>query len=158
MILNNIKKLQNNHGFTIVELLVVIVVIGILASITVVSYTGITQRANTSKAMSNAKSAQTVAEAYATENAYYPSTLAIFNTGANSAKLPSGVSVIAVGSLSGQTSNNKLVMVTWECNTASCANPTGGRITYWDFGTNLASTNVFYLGQAKSGDTFYAAS
>lgn len=32
-------------GFTIVELLVVIVVIGILASITIVAYTGITQRA-----------------------------------------------------------------------------------------------------------------
>ena len=32
-------------GFTIVELLVVIVVIGVLATITIVSYTGITQRA-----------------------------------------------------------------------------------------------------------------
>lgn len=33
------------HGFTIVELLVVIVVIGILATITIISYTGIRQRA-----------------------------------------------------------------------------------------------------------------
>lgn len=36
---------MKNKGFTIVELLVVIVVIGILASITIVSYTGITQKA-----------------------------------------------------------------------------------------------------------------
>lgn len=34
-------------GFTIVELLIVIVVIGILAAITIVSYNGITARANT---------------------------------------------------------------------------------------------------------------
>lgn len=35
-----------NRGFTIVELLVVVVVIAILASITIVSYNGITNRAN----------------------------------------------------------------------------------------------------------------
>jgi len=37
--------LRRSSGFTIVELLVVIVVIGILATITIVSYTGISQRA-----------------------------------------------------------------------------------------------------------------
>ncbi|MFZ2125552.1 MAG: prepilin-type N-terminal cleavage/methylation domain-containing protein, partial [Candidatus Saccharimonadales bacterium] len=36
---------STNRGFTIVELLVVIVVIGILAAITIVSYAGISQRA-----------------------------------------------------------------------------------------------------------------
>lgn len=41
------KTTQKNRGFTIVELLVVIVVIGILAAITVVSYSGVTARANT---------------------------------------------------------------------------------------------------------------
>ncbi|HZJ34804.1 MAG TPA: prepilin-type N-terminal cleavage/methylation domain-containing protein, partial [Candidatus Angelobacter sp.] len=37
--------MQKTNGFTIVELLVVIVVIGILAAITIVSYTGISQKA-----------------------------------------------------------------------------------------------------------------
>lgn len=38
-------KCNKSFGFTIVELLVVIVVIGVLAAITVISYTGISQRA-----------------------------------------------------------------------------------------------------------------
>lgn len=36
---------NSNTGFTIVELLVVIVVIGILAAITIVAYTGISKQA-----------------------------------------------------------------------------------------------------------------
>lgn len=40
-----LRRVNRDKGFTIVELLVVIVVIGILAAITVISYTGISQRA-----------------------------------------------------------------------------------------------------------------
>ena len=43
------------HGFTIVELLIVIVIIAILAAITIVSYNGIQQRAAASKRESDAK-------------------------------------------------------------------------------------------------------
>lgn len=42
-------KLQNQNGFTIVELLIVIVVIGILAAITVVAYNGMQFRAKTTQ-------------------------------------------------------------------------------------------------------------
>ena len=51
--ITSIFKTGNDHnfsvGFTIVELLIVIVVIGILAVITVVSYTGVQKRAQISK-------------------------------------------------------------------------------------------------------------
>ena len=46
-----VKKQQN--GFTIVELLIVIVIIGILAAITVVAYNGIQERGRVSKANSD---------------------------------------------------------------------------------------------------------
>jgi len=48
----NYKK-RITDGFTIVELLVVIVVIGILASITIVSYTGISNRASDSSVLAD---------------------------------------------------------------------------------------------------------
>ncbi len=44
---------QNKHGFTIVELLIVIVVIGILAAITIVAYNGIQDRANSTTVRSD---------------------------------------------------------------------------------------------------------
>lgn len=45
-------KQKRQFGFTIVELLIVIVVIGILAAITIVSFNGITERARIAKAQS----------------------------------------------------------------------------------------------------------
>lgn len=43
---NPIQTKLKPHGFTIVELLIVIVVIGILAAITIVAYNGVQNRAN----------------------------------------------------------------------------------------------------------------
>jgi prepilin-type N-terminal cleavage/methylation domain-containing protein len=45
--MSNMKT--RNHGFTIVELLIVIVVIGILAAITIVAYNGVQARAATAR-------------------------------------------------------------------------------------------------------------
>ena len=46
---------KKNKGFTIIELLIVIVIIGILVAITAVSYTGITNGANTADAQTKAR-------------------------------------------------------------------------------------------------------
>lgn len=94
MSVENIKKLKAEKGFTIVELLIVIVVIGILAAIVIVAYTGITQQANNNKAKSNASSVQKVAETMnADETGSYPASIAAFSTGTTSTKLPQGVTV-----------------------------------------------------------------
>lgn len=53
------KILSSSKGFTIIELLVVIVVIGILTAITIVSYSGITAKANTSANAANADNLMT---------------------------------------------------------------------------------------------------
>jgi prepilin-type N-terminal cleavage/methylation domain-containing protein len=62
-------------GFTIVELLIVVVVIAILAAITIVSYNGITTQANRSAAQSEVSSAGKAIESYKTVNGVYPATL-----------------------------------------------------------------------------------
>ena len=62
------------EGFTIVELLIVIVVIGILAAITVVAYTGIQQRARVAVLMSDLEQAQTQLEVDRIYNNSYPAT------------------------------------------------------------------------------------
>ena len=46
---------KTTSGFTIVELLIVIVVIGILAAITIVAYNGVQNRANEVAVQSNLK-------------------------------------------------------------------------------------------------------
>ena len=62
-------------GFTIVELLVVIVIIGILATITIVSYTGITQRATVASLQSDLTNASQQLKIYQVLYGSYPTTM-----------------------------------------------------------------------------------
>lgn len=67
---------QNRKGFTIVELLIVIVVIGILAAIVIISYNGIQQRARTSAVTADLVNTYKQLTAYQLDNSAYPTTLA----------------------------------------------------------------------------------
>jgi type IV pilus assembly protein PilA len=69
----SLKSLKDqNRGFTIVELLIVIVVIGILALLVVTTYAGIQQKARNTKRQTDVAALQTQIEGFFTANNYYP--------------------------------------------------------------------------------------
>lgn len=69
---------RDRKGFTIVELLIVIVVIAILAAISVVAYNGVQERARNSSALTLASQIAKKAEVYYAVNGTYPTVAANF--------------------------------------------------------------------------------
>lgn len=65
-------KKSKQSGFTIVELLIVIVVIGILATLVIVTFTGVQQKARDTKRETDVKALASQLEAYYAQNASYP--------------------------------------------------------------------------------------
>ena len=61
----------SERGFTVIELLVVIIIIGILLAIAVPSYIGFRDRAANNEAKSNLRTALPAAEAYREDNGAY---------------------------------------------------------------------------------------
>lgn len=136
---------QKDRGFTIVELLVVIVVIGILAAITIVSYSGITARANTQANKSNASSVLNAAlvvyantGSFPAENATAATQLA--NLNASDAKIPSSVTVANTQISAGSN-------ILYKLNAAA----TGVCVGYWDYTLGTPGANWLYGGSATTG-------
>ena len=124
--LNNIKTMKEQRGFTIVELLIVIVVIAILAAITIVAYNGIQNRAKTSAGQSAANSLIKKAEAANTLASSYPSAVGDFSTNSESSLSGSGIT------LGTPTATNSPSTVSYQkCSTPAGTN--GGRVGYWDY-------------------------
>lgn len=65
---------KNGRGFTIVELLIVIVIIGILATLVIMTFAGVQKRARNTKTIANVRAYYNMIEAYYTTNGYYPAT------------------------------------------------------------------------------------
>jgi len=66
------KRFSTQRGFTIVELLIVIVVIGILAAIVIVAFNGVQQRAGNSSRLSELKAWEKHYKTYAAQEGKYP--------------------------------------------------------------------------------------
>jgi len=64
----------NNRGFTLIEIMVVIVILGILGSFVVPNIMGSQERANLQKAVSDINSLETSLKMYKLDNYQYPST------------------------------------------------------------------------------------
>lgn len=70
---NSIETVEKkDKGFTLVELLIVIVILGILATVTVFAVGGITERGQTSACSADRKTLEVAVEAYFAQNNAYP--------------------------------------------------------------------------------------
>ncbi len=132
----NIKtKLQAQDGFTIVELLIVIVVIAILAAITIVSYNGITARANSSSAQAMASGVAKKAEAFAADatSTGYPSAFSQLTASTSAPYAVGGgiSSVLATGSLNATNGKNTVQYTPCGTGAANTAPTTQATVTVY---------------------------
>lgn len=155
MSLINTKLTNQERGFTIVELLIVVVVIAILAAITIVSYNGITNRANASSAKSVAATVQKKIELYNTDQGRYPIAMSEL-TAANqsytlsSSSFATASDPTAASPSSGtDTKGTKYVRVqACKSDTAalSATNVTGAHISYYDYEKTSSQVTTIDVG------------
>ncbi len=148
MTFQNIKNTRNkNSGFTIVELLIVIVIIGILAALVIVAYNGIQNRARTTKAQTNAAVVQKKAEAYNADdtlgNGTYPTTAAQM-TGATGTASLAGTGIV-VGFAAPTSANGQTTVQLFTCDSGQ-----GFYVRFWDYTANAVSTTTLKGGTQVS--------
>ncbi len=132
-----------SRGFTIVELLIVIVVIAILAAITIVAYNGITRNANASSAKSNADALRSFVSAYQSDDALdgtYPATPTSAST--QYAKLPAG---LTVGATLPDGTNGKTTLAYLRT-----SNNQGACIGYWNYAATSPAVEWIKVGNASN--------
>jgi prepilin-type N-terminal cleavage/methylation domain-containing protein len=150
MTLNNIKTMKKDKGFTLVELLIVIVVIAILAAITIVAYNGIQQRAHTTAQKTAAENLAKKIEAYnAVTNAYpISNTAALMTSTLNSvtdSNLGTGIAIGTPTASSGDTIV-QLKTCAGAVQAAGTTVPTGFVILVWDTTLTTAQLNPVQSG------------
>ncbi len=66
------RRIKSEHGFTLVELMITVVIVGILASVAIPLYTGNIKRAKAAEADAALGSIRTALRVYYAENSAYP--------------------------------------------------------------------------------------
>ena len=140
------QSMTNNKGFTIVELLIVVIVIAILATITLVSFNNITGRANQSAADAAVSTFVKKAELFAADGSTgrYPVNAAALNSSANSWHITSGFDYTTETATPWGLSNadkNRVTVATCPAS-ATATNITGLRVYGWNFTSSPAGATL----------------
>lgn len=131
----NLRNTIHTKGFTIVELLIVVVVIAILAAITIVSYNGITTKAKDSSAKAAASNVQKKAELFFAIKGGYPDDIEQFAEAGQAFELPA--SAFTTNDDNPDASNGEKVVRWSSCGTRSGVAPnrisSAATITYYEY-------------------------
>ena len=127
------KSSYSQSGFTIVELLIVIVVIAILAAISIVAYNGIQTRAKTTSSKNAAMQIQKKIETFNSVTGSYPSFNLVSDLNGTQESSISGLGITIAGP-------HPTVIPTASTGTTAikvdiCINPlnSGYKVYYWDY-------------------------
>lgn len=148
-------------GFTIIELLIVIVVIGILAAIVVVTYQGVQNKANKTAAEQNAREVANKATAFNASASRFPKTLdelkkATSDIGKSTekaypeAKLSEKVSALV--KTTGPTASDKTAVQYQVCKkgTGTDVDYVGAKVVFWNYEQNRVAQGDEIV---KAGET-----
>ena len=146
MSLKNINaKRQSERGFTIVELLIVIVIIAILAAITIVSYSGITAQANSSSAQSTAANVMKKLEAWNATKGTYPTSYGSLKASSEVNEpyyIPSSINITGTAIGSAPSDPNTV-------NIYRCDSGKGAQVRYWKYDGTPALQTITTGSQAS---------
>ena len=158
MSLSNIKKkLQAQQGFTIVELLIVVVVIAILATITVVTYNGVTGRANTAAAKTSAQTAMSKIEAYAADGptkAYPTLPSAIVGAAASTTYAFANTPFSDASSEPTTVPSDPNTLKFMACVVSAALTNTGTQVMYWDYSATTPAWTAVTTGTCAGTWTY----
>ena len=140
MTTKNIK----NQGFTLVELLIVIVIIAILTVVSLVAYNGLQNQAKTSAAKSAADAVAKKAELYNTAESKYPANLTdLTNTAKSGEPYYLDAKTVKGGTLTAGTAPAEANTIEY----ATCGTGNkGARVKYYNFSKDTVEERIIGTG------------
>ena len=117
-------RLRKESGFTIIELLIVIVVIGILAGLVLNVFTGIQEDGRDAERKTDLEAVEGHLEAYAAKNGMYPTSGDIDDVTADAAFISANFEGLDVDALLDPTSGDEYVYTATPSSPTACDNST----------------------------------